>query len=488
MPVVVMPVTIGEGARQAAVSSIVRVFEETGAKYFYILYTRRAGEGVASSLKELFNGTFLRINPYLVSDEPGITEHEVRKLLVRLKDSGPVYVVPTPGSRRLAAAVTMAADEANACILHVDFYWGPWTGLPYPLVPRVFEPLYVLRCDERPHPADDQAAVEGLLRQVGGELLNGISSELRRKVAQEALNTNLYTASNPVARRYPRAPGGSNGYCGQASLELHVRGNLEGKEWSLKVRVNDWCSDSSWVRAASKMLDQMESPSLAAGAADAPILRDFMEFLARASGLKRLVFRAGGEKLEPRGEVVIDTNLVYWGVHNECLSAQTGGFKPVIPYAVLAEIYRRYAEALKPLPYGGRLQSLVRRIEDILARYMLDELRRSCGAPLIPSPQPPADTAIPSIDVLLLEGKYIATADRGAYKLWEEHPVRRIARPLLASTEPVSESVSGPLQAARAAYAIYQLAAMLRIVQGLGRSGRVRSGTWLVYSVRLDVD
>ncbi|NPA04865.1 MAG: hypothetical protein GXO09_02055 [Crenarchaeota archaeon] len=458
---VVIPVTIGPGALEAAVSSITRIYEETGAKRFEVLYTTRAGPQTVRILTRIFHDTPLRIEPRLVPEEPGDAEREIRRLIEKLSREGTVqvYVVPTPGSRRLAAAVSMAGYREDACVLHIDFYWGPWTGLPFPLVPRVFEPLYILHCNHAPTPVSDREEARKVINKVAAAMMDRIHSKaaLRRMVAEQVKNTNASQAVKPVVRRtYTGAEVETD--CGGLRIEfrasLHGQG---GEQVNIEAIVNNWCSEEEWVKAARKILDTVE-------ASRGTRLGGLLTGLARLSGLYRIVFydRDGMEKdMENiEDEVIIDTNLVYWGIHNDCTDSLRR-LRPVIPYAVQAELYRRYAEALKNYPRNPASS-----LEDVAALYALEELRRTCKAPLIPSPSPPADTAIPSIDPILLESRYIATGDTGAFRLWCEHPAGRIAKPLYARMRRLTEMDTDDRRrlAASAAYAVYQLVALIRLL------------------------
>nr|MEB3816677.1 hypothetical protein [Desulfurococcales archaeon] len=121
--------------------------------------------------------------------------------------------------------------------------------------------------------------------------------------------------------------------------------------------------------------------------------------------------------------VIVDTNLLYYGVHRY---AWEGG-RILVPECAVVEVHSAWAEAAK----RGRLQCWSD-VAAALAYLALEDLRGAGGA-IAPAPAGRCDVSIPKIDPVVLDGAYIATADDGAYRYWESHPASRIAVPLKVS-------------------------------------------------------
>lgn len=421
--------SVGPGVVEAVVSVSGRLWEEYGVDCIGLVYTSRS-IGLAGKVKDLLAKFMPRIKVIdcYHTGEPGIFERALRKLIEQLcgiLGSKGVVLVPTPGSRRLAAAMGMAgvgrgygAEECNVDIIHVDFYWGPWSGLIYPFVPRFIEPILLINPVHGPMQGPRSLHVED---SVLGDYL-GRLPPLRRSIALLAyrLNELAYRVQDEVKK------------CG-VGITLSTGG------W--RIVVNDVCDMAEWVGAigeAEKLLD---------------------ERLASLAGLCALFVEADNiTRLTHIDEpVVIDTNLVYYGVHTDTHE----GAKVVLPYCAQAELLIRYAEALKP---GKRdIKSLL----DRLVGLALEELRYA-GVRILASPPPPCDTAIPSIDPLSLENVVLVTADKGAYQLWSSHPVSRLAKLGYAKTEPLTRlaKIEPPETIiARASYSLLQ-ATVVMLLQG----------------------
>ncbi|WP_156315745.1 hypothetical protein [Aeropyrum camini] len=169
--------------------------------------------------------------------------------------------------------------------------------------------------------------------------------------------------------------------------------------------------------------------------------------------------------------VIIDTNLIYFGIHNNALE----GLKVYIPECAVLEVQKRVANAVKR---GGPSSSSA--VADVLAYLALQDLLAS-GASIIPSGPPPCDVGITRIDLTLLEGKTLATGDSGAYKFWRGHPISRISHDIVqASFEPHSVELdlrvdpSEPATLARPYYSLYQGMIALALLAEAGVSGPVK--------------
>ncbi len=422
--VAIVAVGAGSGTYEATVTAMARIREEYRVDCVLLVHTDRGVEVASRIRRDNPTRDVKLIQCAHVSGAAGELERDLRRLVETLCDrveEGGLVLSPTPGSRRLAAAIGMAGvgyggggEACNTDIVHVDFYWDAWTGLPYPLVPRWLEPLQILNPVYGP-PAEPVAAAidDAWARKVASEL-----PPLRRAVA--LLSFNLNSIAYRVVSSMERC-----------NISLEVRG--------LEVTVDDVCSPDSWGDAANELYDRVSEL--------------FGDETAMLAGLKLLVYRDNGDSkplAEATSPIVIDTNLVYRGIHVEAYA----GLNVVIPYCAYAEVMKAYAEALKNAERDPKA------FARLLAGLALQELRRA-GTRIAPSPPPPCDTSIPSMDPLVLSKTVMATADQGAYQLWKSHPISLIAKPVYVEPKDIHAALVREKLMARASYALLQTIAVL---------------------------
>ncbi len=281
-----------------------------------------------------------------------------------------------------------------------------------------------------PGPARPRGRVGDPLQLVNVDQLVSGLPELRAAVARGAASLNsLHRGSVVVEDGEALCTGG-----GLVVRLERVEARARSVAWEARV---DWCSPSSWLHAYMGLLEALERELTGWLGLEEPVARELLSF----AGLYRLHLESGGRP------VVADTSLVYHGVHNLCWE---GAARLELPYCAKAEVLWNYYEA-KP----GRERPYM----DELAYQALEDLEQ-CGAPTVPSPPPPCNTAIPSMDPLLLRDKLLATLDHRAHMLWREHPVSRIAKPIETRLERHQEPDTTTM--ARIAYAILQLRYILQ--------------------------
>ncbi|AEM38361.1 hypothetical protein Pyrfu_0490 [Pyrolobus fumarii 1A] len=458
---------VGRESRLSFISCILRLAEEYGVDGVVVLATPRTRPDSERALRVVSDaGVAIPGVIVEVSDAPGILERAARRLVEYLAARFPRVVSCTsPGSRRLAAALALASvtpgsvEGSEANVVHLDFWWGPWTGLPYPLVPRPLEPLYVIHPVWEP-PRGREAPkwlrklrVRELLESVGVE-----AGSLRACIAVKALQVNI-ECSGTARYDYDRAE------CTPCVLSLETPLG--------EITVDDWCKPESWVKAAE------DAGKLASSDKGIPGL--VVRALAEASGL--YWWLAGSE--DGRGEallytlgdrLLVDANLVYKGVHIEALM----GASIALPWAVVAEIERSLAEALKR---NAGLRDPEKVLRRIVAGVLLRELQAT--TPVLPSDPPPADTAMIRMDPLILEKYTLVTEDTGAYTLWRSHPSSKITRVLSArqSLEPWRwDEIDVRARAARAAYALLHVACLAEKTRGMLRG----TNAWQTIGIHLE--
>ena len=436
---------VGFEAKLSLVSCAVRLREEYGIDKLIVLATPRTRRDSCTALEALrvlgFEGVVVE-----ASDEPGLLERAARRrveFLAPRVGSENVVTCISPGSRRLAAALALASSGTS--IVHLDFWWGPWQNLAYPFIPRPLEPLYII------HPASYgkteldarccSYSCDGVLQQLGRALGGRFDLKgLRGCVARKACELNV-KCKGFVRHHYQEAR------CSGCKITLTTPIN------NLAIIVEDWCDPESWIEAAKSLAERI--PPSTSPTSKIPLLAT--RLLAAASGFYWWIVELDGEGqrllFEMSSPIAVDTNLVYKGVHVELLM----GARIALPWAVVAEIERGFAEALKRAS-GFQVEKTLPRL---IAGLLLREVRRY--APILPSGPPPADTAMIRMDPLILENYVLVTEDTGAYNLWRQYPASRIARIARAqlSSEPWDwDRLDARMRAARAAYAIIHMACL----------------------------
>lgn len=452
---IVLPVSRGFGNLESALSAGFRVFEEYPVDSATIIHV--GASNIANKVREILSkatGISIEVEDYSGSAIPelqgGFTL--TRELRQRFRDkmcSDRGVVVVSSAGRRLAASIAMAAVSSSCRydIVHIHFYWGPWTGLAYPYVPRRLEPLirmHEVHGETRFRNAASllpniASGSEGCKMPWGGEL-----PPLRCSVAELARRLNEADEGNVFGP--PLSP-----KCNTFTIEIEVKNSKP-----LKIPFEP-CRPESMARAAGtlaglavKLSDYLGSPS--------------MKQLPAWAGVSRLWVKSGGygelDRAVGQGEAIVDTNLIYAGVHNYALE----GHKVLVPECALIEVQKLLAESIK----AGRNDPNT--FMNQLAYLALQDLK-ALGTPVLPSGPPPCDIGITRIDLTLLEGRHLATADSGAYNFWKRHPASRIANPLHVYYNPQTAHLESkaepenPPTIARAYYSLLQMLIALKLAE-----------------------
>lgn len=436
-----LPVSRGTGSFEAAVSGFTRLYEEYGVGEVSIVHVTALNEAgrVKEFIEKYFKGVSVKVR--------GLSEHAVaeyqedplprilRKTL--FEDEEGIVLVSSAG-RRLAASVALAGFDKNHEIVHVNFYWGPWTGLYYPYTPRRLEPVIVM------HSSLEARSWEQV--ETASNHLPNLSSTNCTLPGVGTL-TPLRCAMAEFARRLNRARGSVRGppltsKCGRLVLEVDTLG-----EWSA-----DPCSHKS---VGDLLYRLARAIHMWGNERDPNRLSQMLAW----SGASPLHFSNGSPK-----SIVADTSLIYHGIHNLVYE----GVSLAIPECAVAEIMSNVAEAVK------RRRRDPQSFSTILAYHALGEARRR-GASIVPSGPRPCDTGVTRIDPILVDGAILATSDSGAYNLWSVHPISRLAEPKHVYYNPEETVKPDPLHPetiSRTYYALLQLiiavalASRLKIMDG----------------------
>jgi len=445
--------------REAAVSTVLRVYEAFNPEKIILVVSPfkealEAAEEAGEWLSKAFGGGAVEIERL----EGGVERYadEVVKLV---GDSD--LVVPTAGSLALASMLSYEAAKQGKPITHVYFPFGHWTGLHYPFVPRYLQRIVVV-------PRID--GIESVKAKLRVDSLEPPSHwpRIRREIAKLALRMNekLYDPCvvNLKDSTKHRPP----------NLKLEFRQEVDGESVVVKARLhmNDFEVTEIILKKAKRQKDStITAPRqvIMLGVVEVEdgvrgnIKGVIIELAKRLredddrdpESLSQLASWAGFERLNlpcSKEKVIIDTNLLYMGVHNTAVEL---GHRLVVPYCAIVEVLRKVSEAKKPI---DRLLSL--------ATFEALEVCRAHGSTMPTSPYR-CDVTIPTADPMLLENSCLATLDKAAARLWRNTAASRLA----TIHEPAVE-VEG--YTPNLHYAILQLTALLKIYSediGLGKEG-----------------
>ena len=431
----ILPVSRGPYAAESAISALARAYEGYDVSSVVMIYS---DSEAADTLKDVVKvAKWLGLNvekEQLPAEDLALRGGEedplaraVRKQIV--ERAGEAVAVVSPASRRVAAALALACYGSMVDVAHLHFYWGEWSGLPYPYTPRRLEPLVSMHTvrgfSEKPRNAARR------MPDLEKENWLGLSP-LRRSVAELArrINSQLESCVSET---------------GKSIVELAC-GGVEGS-WEANLCNEDETAGltSQLSRFTSKHCDELG------------------EALAW-TGLASLRFIADGRLYEPGDKpLVIDATCFYHGVHN----AAYRGIRVIVPECASWEVRRKLAEAVK----RGRLEN-VKDLKSALAYLALEEVLAH-GAAVYPSPVGVCDVAATKIDPILLEDVVLATGDDGAYRRWLRNPVSRIVGAVAKTSVDIREAelLSTSLKTTnlpRLYHGLYQLLLVLALAEKNG--------------------
>ena len=415
----------------AAVSATLRIYEVfTPDELVLAVSPFEAAERAAGEARRVAEG--LGANVDVVRLERGVAARMIESLV---GESG--IVVPTAGSVAAASLASYYAGRLGKAVAHVLFPFGHWTGLRYPFVPRPLQPIVAMGVEApREVPSDIR---QGLAAMEPPKL-----PRIRREVA---LLARTFNVASPEPHVY--APGEPPRRVDARIEALHdsrdgrvvriVRLVIDGVEV-------DRIEAASEARGVAMPRPAAKPATVGLNGVDVDSLRQVLGILAPRCGgewgrLAQLHRWAGFEKPVFRGcaRVVVDTNLLYQGVHN---LAPEMGPALVVPYCAAVEVLNNRAEA----------RNCVDRLLAEAASLALETARHYSSQ--IPTYPYKCDPAMPLTDPNLVDGACIASADRGAVEAWRGTVLSRVAHVV----EPGFEEA----RAEDRVYAVAQLYALLR--------------------------
>ncbi|MCX8181010.1 MAG: hypothetical protein N3E41_06510 [Thermofilaceae archaeon] len=421
---------------QTAASSIARVTESFNigeSLAFYSGFAKKEAEEVAYFTKKLFN-VDLELKPLPRS------LGEAVNVFQQVFKGGKAIAVPTSGSLLGAVALSAVASRVEADLGHVLFPFGPWTGFFYPYIPRYLQPVQVLGNPPEPRkPSFDREEATKYLEEKVTFL-----PRLLKRVASLCVDLNL---SLPLAWVNDQS-------IPQLVLELckTVKGETLRKTLLLRTTVAtvDLC-ELSCMKVARGAFSERRNCLSAYPLPDRKLFKEFVkEAFSSIAGVGKscepdewMYLFTGFEliDLKPDEQYLIDTNLIYFGVHNVVRGV---GPRVYVPYCLHVEILDKVAESKRVC------EKLI--AEALLMAYEVIE----ANASKVPSAHYKCDIAIPSIDPELVKGLTVVTADKRAYELWGKLALSKYAKLKL-----VDGSVFRSSSESEAHFALIQLAALL---------------------------
>ena len=351
--------------------------EECGADKVVIVSSARFSDQVSYIAKVL--GSCLRggVAVESISDLPGAVDPvSIKSIVDRLRKFRPsdrVYFVSSAGSRLEVSVYSMALRRDMVDVIYIHFYWGPWTGGFYPFTPKPLQPIYIIHpgagysCKSDTEPRISLDCLEKLLNLATG-------GRLRKTVyrAQLALNKEI---------RGDRC-------CYEADLErcsckpMRITMRMPRAGGNIEVEVDDYCSPNKVVEAIDELWRLFRN---ACPHGERNRYCELGELILRASGVVQPVVgdveSLGNRGLEgiARGraisdalnsverDIVIDTNIVYSGIHNQLYESERLRERIVIPNCLLAEMYRHQLEG----------KAGVDRVKGELSNLLVNEIKDS---------------------------------------------------------------------------------------------------------------
>jgi hypothetical protein len=337
-------------------------------------------------------------------------------------------------------------EDLKMDIVHVHFHWGEWGGLAYPYTPRRTEPVVSMyaRGGEFSQKLRNSAQYAANLEKVKSPSWGGALPPLRRCVAELARRVNAKT-NTPYRKPSTDTQG----------ARIIVEFSVAGVETRVEADLYDVTSVASLLsRLSDKILKVSDTHAheLLAWSGCAEL---------KATGNRGLDIIDLREPQEYR-EVIIDTNMLYFGIHN----AAYVGSPITVPECVMNEAERAVYEAVK----RGRIDSWAK-FMGCLAYLALKEIFH-IRTGVYPSQGLPCDSAIPKIDPVLLQGRRIITGDDGAFRIWSRSPVASMASVYKAIYDKQSSAflhkIANTIRISRLYYSLVQLLVALRLSEETG--------------------
>lgn len=430
---------------EASVSSILRIVETFQPKTVYVIYSafaKKIVDQVLEFVKQFYREEYF-VDPYKLPKIADLPK-EVERMLLSFKGCS-VLLVPTAGSVTSIIYFVHYATLHNIDIAHVVFPYRYWTGLYYPFVPRYLQNI-ILISNHNVNLSDIE--LTNILERNFNELkicknfpelykeIGRISYEINRKWRNPAVGLieppdlciNIQVESdkslrislvldNVIIDSFSIDVPNIKKYVNELKNILHgVSSSSIAKKYRIVIKWPESIRTSNSIDirlcTSDQDLEQSLITFLAMFLLGLHVLREGEHSEDPKQSVKKLLrdlhqvrYMLGlyNINIEEDTNIVIDTNMIYRGIHNYASQLKN---RLYVPYCAEVEILLRISES----------KDLVSKFLGHFLYYALDVLKfYSNYLPTLPER---CDFSIPKVDPDMIKGFTVMTGDRSAYELW----------------------------------------------------------------------
>jgi len=449
---------------EASKTAIIRGLEVCCCKKVYVLSTSRHSNEVKELcrlLGRLIGGIEFKALPIIpdVEESPEL----INEVAVRLKELGlgkePACFIASAGSRLEVASMALILDRSLTDVIYVSFLWGPWGGTYYPFTPKPIQLVHIL------HPgieAFNSCTTKLNIRNLEDLLNSSTTSRLRKEVLKSQLlmnyelNTKCVAHKNDISCKCPK---------------LMVSISYGGREL-ISIEISDYCS---WDEVIKLCSDLNREVTFLCDSVNQDVLCSTLSTILNVSGIRLLTIKecmnvkcVNTEGLalidflrDINDVIIIDTNLIYQGIHNYLYEHPMASNIVSIPLSTYVELYEHQVHASH--------MNLYAEVRAELSKLLLTELSYFKPRTEVRATVRPSEVSI----ALIPEGVAV-TSDRKAYERLYKWLGRRSIL-----TEPTSlsdvrfKSNERSRRVSYAYYSIAQLKALSKLLSNVLRKYRL---------------
>ncbi len=441
---------------EASKTAIARSLEICCCDVVYVISTLRHKEEVEAlcrTLSKLVRDVEFKSLPVIpdVDRSPELIDEVTGKLenVVRSFGGRALCFTASAGSRLEVASLSLLLNKELTDVIYISFLWGPWRGSYYPFTPKPVQLAHVLH--------RGPGTFEACTREVN---LNALSELLRSeelpKLRREVLKTQLVI--NSELRSRCLSHGGLD--CPGVSVKVVYKGRE-----CVSVEAENYCSWKDVVKLCTELSRAVDD--LCSSTRDGSLC-NVLSTILNTSGIRLLVVDecVGVDCSEYRNlaladavgklndYVLVDTNVIYQGVHNYLYENPSLANSVLIPLSTYVELYEHQVHVDK-----SRLRTKVRAE---LSKLLIEELKYFKLKSEVRATATPSEVGIALID----EGIAL-TSDGRAYDSLYKWLGRRAVKTKLLSVGEVKflDSEWGRM----VSYGYYALAQLRALSKILGR-------------------
>jgi len=449
---------------EASKTAIIRGLETCCCEKVYVLSTSRHANQV-KELCRLLNRLIRNVEFKALPIIPDVEESPelINEAVIRLKKLGlgrePTCFIASAGSRLEVVSMTLILDRSLTDVIYVSFLWGPWGGTYYPFTPKPIQLAHIL------HPGIEVFnSCTTRLNVVGlEELLDlSVASRLRREVLKSQLimnyelNTKCLAYEHSISCKCPK---------------LRVSISYGGREL-IGIEISDYCSWNEVIRLCNDLNREVTSLCDSVGQ---DTLCSTLSTILNVSGIRLLTVKECMNVKYINGEgmalidflrgindvTIIDTNLIYQGIHNYLYEYPTVSNIVSVPLSTYVELYDHQVHVSQA--------NLYTEVRAELSKLLLDELNHFRPRTEVRATVRPSEVSI----ALIPEGVAV-TSDRRAYERLYKWLGRKS---VLTEPRPLSnvrfKSNERSRRVSYAYYSIAQLKALSKLLNSVLRRHRL---------------